>query len=155
MKRRSNEELHDIAVGLPGWRPVNLSESKCRPVYTRGLLFRRLCDDGSEPRRVEALGPLTREHYWYPQQLGTAVLCDCYTGRYVLQVDNPKTSRTLGDLLRPFGPVRDELRELGHAALWKRFVRRYLYTPDTVGPVAIEVAEALGRWPNGGRMVAQ
>lgn len=155
MRYRTNLELHQIAVRLPGWRTVELSDSDCRPVFRRGLLFRRVCDDGSEPQRVEAFGPLTRDHYWYPKEYGTAVLCDCYTGRYVLQVDNPKTSRRLGDLLRPFGPVRDELRQRGHAALWRRFVRHYLYTPETVGTVAIDVAAALGRWPTPARVVAQ
>jgi hypothetical protein len=110
------------------------------------MLFRRICATGDEPQRLLASGPMSRRAYLY--RLGP-VTCEAYTGRYLLQLHDKRTAVKLAEMLRPFEPVRAALKAGDRLSLWRRFVSLYLYDIRKVGPVAIEVAAAVGGWRGG------
>jgi hypothetical protein len=148
MSKHTAAELHDMAISLPGWPSVKLNETTRQPVRLKGMMYRRTCEDGSKPERQRTPGPLPREAYWYPKQ-DHEPRAQAYTGRYLLQVDDVKTALALADLLRPLTETHRQLKATGQLGLWRRFVHRFIHKPDEVGPISIQIAQAIGCWPGG------
>ena len=75
----------------------------------------------------------------------------CYLGT----LPDPDDPATEGCLIRLLGPVHEAVWYTGDCDRWVVAVgeERRLYT--SLGRACIAAAEALGRWPNSGRMVAE
>ena len=69
--------------------------------------------------------------------------------------DDPATAGCLLGLLGPLGHVMDALSRAERMDLWSALMHALAHDPPALGRACIAAAEALGRWPNDGRMVAE
>jgi len=153
--KRTAEEWGRLAVSLPGWRWMPGME---HILWGRVMEVQKRGDEWWVAGHVQPFGewPKFREaEATYQQHVAITDEGCTFETRDAGSVPNPDDPATEGCMFRLLGPVCEGVWYTGDCDRWVVEVgeERRLYT--SLGRACIAAAEALGRWPNGGRMVAE